>query len=87
MAHSRSAEKRIRIILKRTERNRMVKSSLKTAIRRFEESLKGEDQELARQSLQKALVSIDKAVTKGILHKNTAGRKKSRLTRKVNATG
>ncbi|MBE0466950.1 MAG: 30S ribosomal protein S20 [Candidatus Desulforudis sp.] len=87
MAHTRSAKKRIMTISKRTERNRAVKSSLKTTIRRFEEALRGEEQEQARLKLQRALVSIDKAVTKGILHKNTAARKKSHLTRKMNAIG
>lgn len=88
MAHTRSAKKRIMTISKRTERNRAVKSSLKTTIRRFEEALRGEEQEQARRMLlQRALVSIDKAVTKGILHKNTAARKKSSLTRKMNAIG
>lgn len=87
MAHTRSAQKRIETIRKRTEQNRRIKSSLKTAIRRFEESLAGEEPEQTRQKLQKALVTIDKAVTKGILHKNTAARKKSRLTRRANVTG
>lgn len=87
MAHTRSAKKRIEIIRKRTERNRRIKSALKTAIRRFEEALKGGDQEQAREKLRKALVSIDKAVAKGVLHRNTAARRKSRLTKKFNAAG
>jgi small subunit ribosomal protein S20 len=86
VAHTRSAKKRIETIRKRTERNRRIKSSLKTAIRRFEEALREGDQEQARHRLHKALVSIDKAVTKGILHRNTAARRKSCLTRKFNAT-
>ncbi|MEW6459247.1 MAG: 30S ribosomal protein S20 [Bacillota bacterium] len=86
MAHSRSAKKRIETIRKRTERNKSAKSALKTAIRRFEEAVQGEDKEQAREKLQKALVSIDKGVSKGILHKNTAARRKSRLTKKFNIT-
>jgi len=84
VAHSRSAKKRIETIRKRTERNKSAKSALKTAIRRFEEAVQGDDKEQAREKLQKALVSIDKGVSKGILHKNTAARRKSRLTKKFN---
>ncbi len=87
MANTRSAKKRIETNRKRAERNRTVKTYLKTSIRRFEEALQGGDQEQAREKLGKALVSIDKAVTKGVLHKNTAARRKSRLTKKLNATG
>ncbi len=87
MAHSRSAKKRIETIRKRTEQNRRVKSALRTTIRRFEEAVQGDDKEQAREKLQKALVSIDKGVSKGILHKNTAARRKSRLTKKLNTTG
>jgi small subunit ribosomal protein S20 len=85
VAHTRSAKKRIEITRKRTERNRRIKSSLKTAIKRFHEALAEGNQEEIRARLRKALVSIDKAVTKGILHKNTAARRKSRLTKKANA--
>lgn len=87
VAYIRSAKKRILTIRRRTERNRGIKSALKTAIKRFEESLKDTDKEQVRQKLHRALITVDKAVTKGILHKNTAARRKSRLTRKFNATG
>ncbi len=85
MAHSRSALKRIAITKKRTERNRRVKSALKTTIKKYETALAaGEDD--VRDKLQAALVKIDKAVTKGILHKNAAARKKSRLMKRMNAS-
>lgn len=85
MAHSRSALKRIAITRKRTERNRRVKSALKTTIKKYETALAaGEDD--VRDKLQAALVKIDKAVTKGVLHKNTAARKKSRLMKRMNAS-
>lgn len=84
MAHSRSALKRIEIARKRTERNRRVKSALKTTIKNYETALAaGED---AQEKLKTALVKIDKAVTKGVLHKKTAARKKSRLTKRMNAS-
>ncbi|MEW6726801.1 30S ribosomal protein S20 [Desulforudis sp. 1088] len=85
MAKNRSAMKRARKIERRTLRNKMLRSSLRTSIKKFEQSLTAGAED-AQEKLKKALVAIDKAVTKGILHKNTAARKKSRLTKKLNAT-
>jgi len=82
---TRSAKKRVEVIRKRTERNRRLKSALRTAIKRFEQALAAGATEEAQANLRRALVAIDKAVTKGILHRNTAARKKSRLMRKMNA--
>lgn len=84
MANTKSAAKRIKVIRRRTLRNKSLKSALRTAIRKFEEALAGAAREEAEAALRRALVAIDKAVTKGILHKNTAARKKSRLTRRFN---
>jgi len=80
----KSAIKRVDVIRTRTLRNASLKSNLRTTIRKFDETLDGGSREDAQAKLQKALVTIDKAVTKGILHKNTAARKKSRLTRSFN---
>jgi len=77
----KSAAKRARQNLKREDRNQRIKSTLKTAIRRFEEALTSEDREEARDKLNAAVSQIDKAVAKGILHKNNAARKKSHLDR------
>lgn len=87
MPKTKSAKKRVEVIRKRTERNRRLKSALRTAIKRFEEALATGAVEEAQTRLRRALVAIDKAVTKGILHRNTAARKKSRLMRKMNAAG
>lgn len=84
MAKNRSAMKRAEIIRKRTMRNRALRSALRTAIKRFETSLAAGADDVSER-LRKALVTIDKAVTKGILHKNAAARKKSRLMKKFNA--
>ncbi len=83
MPNTKSAAKRIRITEKRTVRNRTVKSTVKTAIRRFEEALTANDQDGAQQKLKKAQALIDKAVNKGVWHKNKAARKKSRLVKKL----
>jgi small subunit ribosomal protein S20 len=80
----KSAVKRVRTIHKRTLRNASLKSALRTNIRKLERSLVENDRQVTEQNLRNALRVIDKAVTKGILHKNTAARKKSRLTKKYN---
>lgn len=82
LANIKSAKKRAIIAVKRTERNRMVKSSLRTAIRRFNESLGTEE---AAAKLSAAFKALDKAATKGVIHKNTAARKKARLAKKLAA--
>lgn len=84
MPNIKSAAKRVEITRKRTLRNTRIKSALKTSIRRFEEAAKAANLEEAGLKLRNAIKSIDKAVTKGIIHKNTAARKKSRLTKKFN---
>jgi small subunit ribosomal protein S20 len=78
----KSAAKRVRITHKRTIRNATTKSALRTSIRRFEEALASANIDNAKLALRKALRALDKAVTKGVIHKNTAARKKSRLTKR-----
>lgn len=86
MPNTKSAEKRIRQTEKRTARNRRLKSMVKTSIRRFEESVQSGDAEAAKIKLLSATRQIDKAAAKGVMHKNTAARKKSQLTRTFNRT-
>jgi small subunit ribosomal protein S20 len=85
MPNIKSAEKRVRIAQRQTLRNTSMKSALRTTLKKYEASLTQQDVEQARDALQTATRALDKAVTKGILHKNTAARKKSRLTKKYNA--
>lgn len=84
MPNIKSAIKRVEVTRKRTIRNARIKSALRTTIRRFEEAMKAADRVEADLKLRRAVVAIDKAVTKGILHKNAASRKKSRLTKRFN---
>ncbi len=84
MANIKSALKRAQIARIRTTKNAAYKSMMKTAIRRFETALKGNVLDDAKEPLQKALRLIDKMSSKGIIHKNNAARKKSRLTRQLN---
>ncbi|WP_066636458.1 30S ribosomal protein S20 [Desulfolucanica intricata] len=84
MPNIKSAAKRVKTTRKRTLRNTIVKSQIKTAIKRFEEALANATPEEAQKTLRRALVVLDKAVTKGVIHKNKAARKKSRLTKRFN---
>lgn len=75
----KSAKKRVRVANKATIRNRKTKRSLKSAIKAFQSSLTG-DKKDAEKLLAIAHSEIDKAVKKGVIHKNKASRKKARLT-------
>lgn len=85
MANIKSALKRIKVTKFKTRRNKIIVSSLKTSIRRFEDSVKAGNADDAKELYQKVASLIDKAVAKGTLHKNTAARKKSRLSKKIKA--
>ena len=85
MANIKSAQKRILVTQRNNERNVAMKSSIKTAVKKVLTSLKDGQVDEAKANLKEAYSLYDKAVGKGVLHKNTAARKKSRLTKKVNA--
>ena len=80
----KSAIKRMKQSEIRRQRNRKVKSKLKSAIKQFALSLEGNEKEEAQRCYATATKVIDKAAAKGVLHKKTAARKKSRLARKLN---
>ncbi len=84
MANIKSAKKRIDIINTKTLRNKMIKSKVKTLIKKVETAVAANDKAAATAALSEATVAIDKAAAKGIYHKNTAARKVSRLTKAVN---
>ncbi|MGI9860775.1 30S ribosomal protein S20 [Moorella naiadis] len=85
MPNIKSAIKRVELTRVRTLRNKAIKSSVKTAIKKFQTGLNQGEGDTAA-SLRQALSAIDKAVTKGVLHPNTAARKKSGLQRQFNKT-
>ncbi|MCK9230631.1 MAG: 30S ribosomal protein S20 [Syntrophales bacterium] len=85
MATHRSAEKRHRQSERRRARNISTKSHVKTRIKSLIAAIEAKDSDGAGEKLLTATKAIDKAVGKGIIHKKTASRKISRLTRKVNA--
>ncbi|MCR4881415.1 MAG: 30S ribosomal protein S20 [bacterium] len=85
MPNIKSAKKRVLVAERNHAKNVAVKSRIKTAIRRVLEALK-DNTEKVQELLNNAYKTIDKSVSKGVLHKNTAARKKSRLTKFVNKT-
>ena len=84
MANIKSAKKRILVNRKKAERNKSIKSAVKTSIKKVEVAIEAKDKEAAVAALQNAISTIDKAATKGVYHKNTAARKVSRLSKAVN---
>ncbi|PRR83939.1 30S ribosomal protein S20 [Clostridium vincentii] len=85
MANIKSSKKRILVTATKTAQNRMVKSALKTTIKKFEVASTASNAEEANALFIKAAKALDMAAQKGILHKNMAARKKSRLAAKLNA--
>ena len=84
MANMKNAKKRILVNQKKEERNNMYSASMKTACKNVERSIASKDKEKASENLKTAIKRIDKAVSANVVAKNTAARKKSRLTKKVN---
>ena len=79
MANIRSAKKRIRSDSRKAIRNRAKKSDLNTSIRNAREALSGNDFEAAQEELMSAVSKLDRAAEKGVIHRNNAARRKSRL--------
>ena len=84
MANIKSAKKRIKVIDTKTLRNKRVKSKLKTLIKKFEAAVASGDKAKAAEELKVVTSELSKAASKGIIHKNTASRKISRLAAAVN---
>lgn len=84
MANIKSAKKRILVSKKKEMRNKAVKTELKTLVKKVDAAIAEDNKEAAATALLAATSKIDKAAKKGILHKNTAARKISRLNKAVN---
>jgi|CZCA01.1.fsa_nt_gi small subunit ribosomal protein S20 len=84
LANIKSAQKRILVTAKNTAANRMIKSQLKTAIRRFEEALESENYDEAKTRLKFVEKKLYQAAAKGTIHKARASRKISRLAKRLN---
>ena len=84
MANIKSAKKRILVNQTKAERNKAIKSKVKTAVKKVETAVAEKNVEAAKAALHTAIVEINKAGSKGVYHKNTCARKISRLTKAVN---
>ena len=84
MANIKSAKKRIKVIETKTARNKAAKSKLKTILKKFDQAVASGDKAAAEAQLKVCSSELSKAASKGILHKNTASRKISRLSAVVN---
>ncbi|MHC1720800.1 MAG: 30S ribosomal protein S20 [Clostridiaceae bacterium] len=85
MANIKSAQKRIKVIETKTLRNKMIKSALKTTIKKFEAAVADTSSENSKAAYTTATKALDMAASKGVIHKNKAARTKSRLAAKLNA--
>jgi small subunit ribosomal protein S20 len=85
VAHSLSAKKRVRQNLKRRARNRARKDQIKDQVKAFTAQLTAGKFDKAAEELRKTVQKLDRIAGKGTIHKNTAARKRSRLTKRLNA--
>lgn len=85
MANIKSQKKRIKTNEKRRLRNKSYKSELKTLVRKTREAIAAKDPEAAEAALRLADRKLDKAVSKGVIHKNQAANRKSKLAKQVDA--
>ena len=85
MAHSKSSKKRVFIGERNAARNKSIKSRVKTFVKKVLIAVEAKNVDEAKSALNAAYKELDKAVTKGVIKKNAASRKKSRLTLKVNS--
>jgi small subunit ribosomal protein S20 len=84
MATHKSAEKRIRQTAKRTAANRARTSRVRTFVKKVETAIASGDKEAAQSALRLAQPELHRAITKGVLHRNTVSRKLSRLATRIN---
>ena len=87
MPNIKSAKKRVKVTESKTMQNKMLKSALKTCMKKYEAALASCDKTSAEETYKVAVKKIDQAVAKGLLHKNNAARKKSQYTVKLNKLG
>ena len=87
MANIKSSAKRVLVSREQAARNKANKSQLKTTIKKFNAATAEGNQESAEAAYKAAVKSVDRAVSKGLIHKNNAARKKSQMAAKMNALG
>lgn len=85
MANTKSAEKMIRASARKRVRNRPIKSAVRTAVTKARQAVSGADRPDAAELVQAAVKALDRAAQKGVLHRNSAARRKSRLMKRLDA--
>ncbi len=84
MANIKSAKKRVLVAARNAEKNKAIRSDVKTAVKKVNAAIAAGDKAAAEETLQNATKKLDMAATKGVYHKNTTSRKVSRLAKAVN---
>lgn len=79
MANIRSAEKRARQNIRRMERNRVMRVTARSSVKNAREAIEGGDSAAAKEAVLNAEIALDRAASKGVIHKNNASRRKGRL--------
>ena len=87
MPNIKSAKKRVTVSEKKALQNKMYKSAFKTAVKKYEAAVPSGDMESAKALYKQVVKAADRAVSKGLIHKNNAARKKSRFTALLNKAG
>jgi len=85
LASKKSAEKAARVAQRKAERNKPIRSSVKTYITKARRLILANDLDAAQEAVKQAAIALDKAAQKGVLHPNNAARRKSRLMKRLNA--
>ena len=85
MAHTKSAQNATRVHAKKTERNKPVRSSVRTAVTKARNLLEQKDMDAAKVAVVEAAAALDRAAKKGVIHPNNAARRKSRMAKQLNA--
>ena len=84
MPNIKSAKKRVKVTQVKTLQNKMFKSAMKTSVKKYKAAIEAGNKELAEKTYLEAVGMVDRAVSKGIIHKNNAARKKSQYTKLLN---
>lgn len=84
MTSKKSAQKSARLMQQKAQRNKPIRSSVKTTITKARKLILQNDLDAAQEAVKQAAVALDKAVQKGVLHPNNAARRKSRLMKQLN---
>ena len=87
MANIKSAKKRVLVSRRNAERNKAIRTGVKTSIKKVEAAVANKDKAAAEVALKDAVATISKATSKGVYHKNNCARKVSRLSKAVNSIG